>query len=457
MSSRQYTWVFRAPGERYIRSWVLRRQSTRIRIRAGRPGREKEIESYRVRSKKAAEDRCAEIRRQQLAEGWILAASEVMEEGGYHGRWSGVPVRGAALSQPEDLVFSTHPLLPRKRRVVDLVTAVRAGDVEAARAYLEAGASPDQLHEQSISMLTLAAYHDNLEMMDLLLDTGASLAPPGMPPLDAAAERGHEYAVCRLVEAGAGPEAMASALHEALRMWRPKIARLLIELEADVNALDREGQYRPLDYVLARGDHVMMRWLTERGARVGGVSESPVETFRMDDLFAAIDAGDTDRVRQLVDGGVSVKSRGFLAPRPLESAAETGHVDVVLLLLEAGADLAGAVHAAARCNHLDVARVLFDAGGPADDYDEEATTPLITAAYAGFLDMARLLVEHGADVDHRDSGDHAALSGAALRGHIEVYEFLRPLTRDAEVRAEAEKLVRRRRVRRRSAKIQNRS
>ncbi len=450
MSSRQYTWVFRALGERYVCSWILQRQSTRIRVRSGRPGREKEIESYRVRSKQAAEDRCAELRRQRQADGWVLAASEAMEEGGYHSRWSGVPVRGAALSQPGDLVFAAHPLLPRKRRVVDLVTAVRAGDASAARGFLEAGASPDQLHERSISMLTLAAHFEHLEMMDLLLDAGASLDPPGAPPLDAAAARGHEYAVCRLVEAGAGPEAMASALHLALRMWRPKIARLLIELEADVNALDQEGRYRPLDYVLARGDHVMMRWLTERGARVGGGAESPVETFRMDDLFAAIDAGDAGRVRQLVDGGVPVKSQGFLAPNPLESAAEKGHVDVVRLLLEAGADLAGAVHATTRGDHLDVARVLFDAGGSADDYDEEATTPLITAAYGGFLDMVRLLVEQGADVDHRDSSDHTALIGAALRGHVEVYDFLRLLTRDPEILAEAEELYERRCGRRRS-------
>ncbi|MEM7350203.1 MAG: ankyrin repeat domain-containing protein [Acidobacteriota bacterium] len=450
MSSRQYRWVFRAPGESYIRSWILQRQSVRIRISSGRPGREKEIENYRVRSKKAAEDRCAELRRQQRADGWILAASEAKEEGGYHSRWSGIPVKGAPLAPPGDVVIFAHPALPAKRRVVDLITAVRAGDVDAARGYLAAGASPDQLHEQSISMLTLAAYHDHLEMLDVLLDAGASLSPPGAPPLEAAAARGHEYAVCRLVEAGADPEAMASALHAALRLWRPKIAKLLIELAADVNTLDKEGRYRPLDYALARGDHAMMRRLTERGACIGGLPEPPLKTFRMDDLFAAIDAGDVDRVRQLLDSGVRVKSKGFLEPRPLAAAAEKGHVDMVRLLLEAGADLEGSVHAAARGNHLEVARVLFDAGGLADDYDEEAATPLMTAAHAGFLDMTRLLVEQGADVDHRDSSDTAALIWAALRGHTAVYRFLRPLTRDAEILAESEKLFRRRRGKRRS-------
>ncbi len=129
-------------------------------------------------------------------------------------------------------------------------------------------------------------------------------------------------------------------------------------------------------------------------------------------------------------------------------AAQAGHVEIAWLLLEAGADLAGAVHAAARGNHLEVAKMLLDAGGAADDYDEEAGTPLTTAAYLGFFDMVRLLVEHGAAVDYSDPDGNAALTEAAFKRHAEIYDFLLPLTRDAEIRAEAEKLRRRRRGKR---------
>ena len=360
MSSRIYTWVFRAPGERYVRSWILQRQSTEIRIRSGRAGREKQTESYKVRSKRAATDHCAELRRQREAEGWILAASEAKEESGYSRDYSCVPVHGAVLSQPGDMFTFSHPFLPRKKRVVDLVSAVRAGDADAVRGYLESGADPDQRHE-GISMLTVAANYDHLEVMNLLLDAGASVSPRGEPPLETAAARGREYALCRLIEAGASPQAMASALHSALSVWRPRIAELLIELEADVNAFDKRGLYRPLDYVLARGDHAMMRRLLERGARIGGArkaSSPPVKTFRMDDLSDAIDDGDLDRVRQLVDEGVLSERERYLGSNPLEWAAGEGRVEIVRLLLEARADpVAGPVHAAARDNHLEVAKL----------------------------------------------------------------------------------------------------
>ncbi len=451
----EYTWVLRAPGERYVRSWILHRRSTGIRIRAGRAGREKEIERYRVRSKKRAADRCAELLAQRQADGWILAASEATEVDGFSRIYSSVPVRGAPMSLPEEQRTYTDLRIPRKKRVVDLVTAVRAGDAEAARGYLEAGADPDQRLEGSISMLTLAAYFGHLEVLDLLLEAGASRNPPGLPPLETAAGRGHGEAVRRLIEAGAGARARDSALHTALEVWQPKIVELLIERGADVNALDRnKGAYRPLDYALTRGNHSMTRRLLERGARIGGALEAaapPVETHRIDDLFEAIDADDVERARQLIDAGVSVQSRSLFDPKPLNEAARRGHPDMVRLLLEAGADPAGgSVLEAAHGGHFEVTKVLLEAGGSADSCDEDGTTALIYAALSGSSDLVRLLVEHGADVDHQDSGDSHALTEAAFRGHGEIYDFLRPLTRDPEIRAEAEKLIRRRRRRRRA-------
>ncbi len=264
-------------------------------------------------------------------------------------------------------------------------------------------------------MLTLAAYYDHLEMMDLLLDAGASLSPTGGSPLDTAAAKGHENAVCRLIEAGAGPEAKAAALHMALRVWRPKIAELLIELEADVNALSidkplfrvvaadaghepgqseggaaawplardqamdadgtagPQGQNRPLDYVLARGDHSMMRRLVGRGAC-------------------------SRRSMPATSIASSICSTTASRSRTSESSIRA--------------------------------------------------TALTSVAYAGNFEMVRLLVEHGADVDHRDQNQDAALTEAVHRGHTEIYHFLHPLTRDSEIRAEAEKLYRRRRGKR---------
>jgi len=96
------------------------------------------------------------------------------------------------------------------------------------------------------------------------------------------------------------------------------------------------------------------------------------------DIWEACAEGDIERVRQLIEENpdiVNLKHKDGIAP--LHLAADFGHKEVVLLLIEKGADV---------------------------NVREEAkyytfSTPLHNAILSGYLEIASILIENGADVN----------------------------------------------------------
>jgi ankyrin repeat protein len=104
---------------------------------------------------------------------------------------------------------------------------------------------------------------------------------------------------------------------------------------------------------------------------------------------------------------------------PLHLAAAQGHVAVITLLLDAGADINAVgsgdttpLNEAVFPGRKAAAELLIRRGASLEIGDCTGMTPLIWAAYLGNLEMATLLVENKAQVDARDKGGNTALMDA---------------------------------------------
>ena len=133
-------------------------------------------------------------------------------------------------------------------------------------------------------------------------------------------------------------------------------------------------------------------------------------------LLAAARTGDVNRTKILVKyASENCTEDDEHRDTPLMYAAANGHVEVLRVLLEGGAnadrsnaDRRTALHFAAWNGELEVCRLLLDKGAKVDPVDEWRDTPLHDATLTGRLSVVKLLVERGAHVGVRKNDGQTA-------------------------------------------------
>lgn len=151
-------------------------------------------------------------------------------------------------------------------------------------------------------------------------------------------------------------------------------------------------------------------------------------------IFEAAAYGDERRVRDLLatdpDLVQAHSTDGWTA---LHLASHFGHLGIVRILVEAGADIAARsendmqntpINAAVFSNRLAVVRWLLDQGADIDARQRGGLTPLHRAAMLGHLELVRLLLERGADRSLRTADGRTAGDLATARSHDDIARLL---------------------------------
>ena len=110
---------------------------------------------------------------------------------------------------------------------------------------------------------------------------------------------------------------------------------------------------------------------------------------------------------------------------PLGVAALHGNLEAVSVLLEVGASQDKPLTENGNTRHLNIIRFLTETGLDKDQRTAEPRwTPLHVAAQAGHLDVVRILVEAGARKDRTSKTGITPLFAAAHKGQIEIVRWL---------------------------------
>lgn len=297
--------------------------------------------------------------------------------------------------------------------------AVRENQIEVVRFLLEHGADPLGFSFND-SLLDICRDRGYAEMEKLLEDNfsrtkGAS--PKGEAV--AAAIRAHDLSQvkCLLDDAPgllhAGDGSSNQPIHWAVMTRQLDVIDELLVRGADINAVRQDGA-RPIQ--LYNGDYNFRGWrdvppdwpvtpaqvlthLRARGAYV--------------DICTAASIGDLDRVRELLDQDPTLANRvsqytGYYlgSGAPLKNAAARGHLEIVKLLLECGADPnlpeeniaphGQALYSAAANGHYEIAKLLLEHGAYPNPEVESSADALSRAISNADQAMIDLLCSHGA-------------------------------------------------------------
>lgn len=340
--------------------------------------------------------------------------------------------------------------------VSELHAACRAGDLERVLALVTLGEAlaVDAKDNCGRSPLSVAAAGGHIDLVDLLLDIGASAdaaddTEERDTPLIAAAKRltpspsisesndhaGFCDALLRiaraLLDAGAGVDtrnaATETALFHAASAGDEAFVQLLLTREADVDGVRWDRS--PLFGACVHGHVRMVHVLLDEGGEVFIVRGKSMEEL----LFLAAANGDADMVKLLLHRGASIHPEYGSNRSALHIAAARGHAAIVHLLLEAGADpetqnhdCQSALHVAAANGQVAAVGALIEHAANVNNADYGGTTPLHLAAQHGRPEVVARLLDGGAVDDNGDGYRKAdtALDIAASYHHVEVVQLL---------------------------------
>ena len=293
--------------------------------------------------------------------------------------------------------------------------AVRENQVEIAEYLLEQGADPLGLAVND-SLLDITRDRGYVEMENLLVAKYESLhgASPKGEPIAAAIRERDLPKVRRLLDASpelvhAGDGRSNQPIHWAVMTRQIDIIDELLSRGADIDARRQDGA-RPIH--ITNGDYHFRGW-RDVPANWSTTPAQVLAYLRAHgaycDINTAAHTGDLARVRELLDEDPSLANRvgdhlGYYlgAGAPLKNAAAGGHIEIVKLLLEYGAD---------------------------PNLPEEGIAPhghaLYSAVYHGHYEIAKLLLENGAYPSPEVESSADALSIALINKDEKMVELLR--------------------------------
>eukprot|EP00754_Rhynchopus_humris_P045212 Rhum_TRINITY_DN4707_c0_g1::Rhum_TRINITY_DN4707_c0_g1_i1::g.15441::m.15441 len=183
----------------------------------------------------------------------------------------------------------------------------------------------------------------------------------------------------------------------------------------------RRNRERALLTAVRRGDVTACKSLIGKGFDVNSDAMLP--------MYHAATAGHLEVVRILIDAGANVNKQ-HLGYTPLSQAALNGRISVMKLLLEHGADVdydtlgqSALIRACADTSDTAAIECLLDNGANVHKTHKDCT-PLYFAAEEGHVQQVKILIARGAVLDTPCDHGMTALHIAAQGGHAETVRTL---------------------------------
>ena len=316
--------------------------------------------------------------------------------------------------------------------VDDIFKAVADNDLQRVKAMLSVNPEladavdtrkDSWTNDFDFPLLYMASIYGHFDITRHLIECGADVnvrTRQGMSALDAALQFGHYNAAILLIENSADTNGKNGfgmmPLHMVVDFYYDgpigHLIETLLSKGADIEAKDDDGQ-TAYEMAASLGYLKAAEILLKHGASITNI-------------HSAVASGNIEKVRAMLKENPGLVHEGDRATHTVKSllqkASYWGHKDILLLLLESGADaLAQDYHYETALFHVaskEIAEILIERGIDACARNIYGATPL---HYARSLDIAKIFVQYGADVKATDNSGYTPLHYSPSR---DVAEFL---------------------------------
>ena len=307
------------------------------------------------------------------------------------------------------------------------------GRIDMVNALLDYGASPQPLGRDESEGTVTAPFQEDTNggqsSTGSLTYLQANNPKPLKIPLQSAVWNGHMRVTEVLLERGAFPNIQnirgETALHLASYWNSLDIVGVLLERGANPNIHNAYGE-TPLYLATLCKLPEIVELLLERGANPNTQTNSG-ETA----LCLATDCNYPEIVEILLERGANVNIQRFDKHTPLHTAAYDGYLDIVTQLIrhKAVVDMPGKhgdtpLHLATRQGHVPIVECLVDEGADLDTQNADGRVPLMFAASYNHLQVVEYLVNAGAKMNTQTGSGLTAIMIATECESLEAAQYL---------------------------------
>ncbi|KAJ3575968.1 hypothetical protein NPX13_g3851 [Xylaria arbuscula] len=302
-------------------------------------------------------------------------------------------------------------------------------------------------YEGSMSLVSWTASYGYRELMQLLLERGASIESTG-PHGETALLRAVRYKsdtelIQLLLERGANIESTGLHGNTALLVaveCKPnniEVIRLLLDYGANIESTVPNGNTPLLAALKCKPNNIeVIRLLLDYGANVESIDWNGNTP-----LLAALmwTSSSIEPMQLLLDRGANIESTTFEGDTPLSIAIQNQNTTLMQLLLDRGAKVGNSesfvtsLIRATRNGNLEIVRLLLDHGADTELQDDFGGTLLYHASIHGHLQMAQLLLDRGANVESKNKDGRTILIEAIIKDNRDIVQLL--LDRGANVQS----------------------